>query len=81
MDDYLSEKEQWEWLKRQIKESAPWVIAAVAAGVLCSVSRATVTGAPSAAGVAAGIGAGEAGAGTNGAEARPLAESVEAKAV
>ena len=34
MDDYLSEKEQWEWLKTQIKESAPWVIAAVAAALL-----------------------------------------------
>jgi predicted negative regulator of RcsB-dependent stress response len=34
VDDYLSEKEQWEWLKAQIKESAPWVVAAVVAGVL-----------------------------------------------
>jgi predicted negative regulator of RcsB-dependent stress response len=34
VDDYLSEKEQWEWLKTQVKESAPWVIAAVAAALL-----------------------------------------------
>jgi len=34
VDDYLSEKEQWEWLKAQVRESSPWIIAAVAAGVL-----------------------------------------------
>ena len=29
MEDYLSEKEQWEWVKGQVRSSGPWVIAAV----------------------------------------------------
>ena len=36
MDDYLSEKEQWEWLKAQVRENAPAALLAivlVAAGV------------------------------------------------
>ncbi len=37
VEDYLNEKEQWEWLKSQVRESAPAVVlalAVVAAGVL-----------------------------------------------
>ena len=34
MDDYLSEKEQWEWLKTQLKVNGPWIVAGVAAGGL-----------------------------------------------
>ena len=30
MEDYLSEKEQWEWVKGQVRSSGPWVIVAVA---------------------------------------------------
>ena len=30
MEDYLSEKEQWEWLRGQVKENAPAVIIAIA---------------------------------------------------
>ena len=30
MEEYLSEKEQWEWLKAQVRETAPAVIVAVA---------------------------------------------------
>jgi predicted negative regulator of RcsB-dependent stress response len=36
VDDYLSEKEQWEWLKAQVRENTPAVVVAilvVAAGV------------------------------------------------
>ena len=29
MDDYLSESEQWEWLKAQVRENAPAVILAI----------------------------------------------------
>lgn len=29
MEDYLSEKEQWEWLKAQLRENAPAALAAV----------------------------------------------------
>ena len=29
MEDYLSEKEQWEWVKGQVRSSGPWVIVAV----------------------------------------------------
>ena len=29
MDDYLSEREQWEWLREQVKQNAPTVIAAI----------------------------------------------------
>lgn len=34
MDDYLSEKEQWEWLKTQVRVNGPWIVAGVAAGAL-----------------------------------------------
>ena len=34
MDDYLSEKEQWEWLKTQIRVYSPWIVAGVAGGAL-----------------------------------------------
>jgi predicted negative regulator of RcsB-dependent stress response len=30
VEDYLSEKEQWEWLRDQVKQNAPTVLAAVA---------------------------------------------------
>ena len=30
MEDYLSEKEQWEWLRGQVTQNAPTVIAAIA---------------------------------------------------
>ncbi len=33
MDDYLSEKEQWEWLKAQVRENAPAVVLAIALAV------------------------------------------------
>ena len=32
MDDYLSEKEQWEWVKAQLRENAPAVLLAVVLG-------------------------------------------------
>ena len=34
MDDYLSEKEQWEWLKTQLKTNGPWIAAGIAGGAL-----------------------------------------------
>ena len=34
MDDYLSEKEQWEWLKTQLRVKGPWILAGVAGGAL-----------------------------------------------
>jgi predicted negative regulator of RcsB-dependent stress response len=34
VDDYLSEREQWEWLKAQVRVNGPWIVAGVAAGVL-----------------------------------------------
>ena len=34
MDDYLSEKEQWEWVKTQVRENAPAVIIAIALAVV-----------------------------------------------
>jgi len=34
MDDYMSEKEQLEWIASRVKEYAPWVLGAVAAGLL-----------------------------------------------
>jgi predicted negative regulator of RcsB-dependent stress response len=34
VDDYLSEKEQWEWLKTQIRVYSPWIVAGVAGGAL-----------------------------------------------
>lgn len=34
MDDYLSEKEQWEWLKTQIRVNGPWIVAGIAGGAL-----------------------------------------------
>jgi predicted negative regulator of RcsB-dependent stress response len=33
VDDYLSEKEQWEWIKTQVRENGPAVILAVALAV------------------------------------------------
>ena len=33
MDDYLSEKEQWEWVKAQVRENAPAVLLAIVLGV------------------------------------------------
>ena len=33
MEDYLSEKEQWEWIKTQVRENAPAVVIAVAVAV------------------------------------------------
>ncbi len=32
MEDYLSEKEQWEWLKGWIRSNGPWILAGVAIG-------------------------------------------------
>jgi predicted negative regulator of RcsB-dependent stress response len=34
VDDYLSEKEQWEWLKTQIRVNGPWIAAGIAGGAL-----------------------------------------------
>jgi predicted negative regulator of RcsB-dependent stress response len=34
VDDYLSEKEQWEWLKTQLKTNGPWIAAGIAGGAL-----------------------------------------------
>jgi predicted negative regulator of RcsB-dependent stress response len=34
VDDYLSEKEQWEWLKTQLKVNTPWIMAGIAIAVL-----------------------------------------------
>jgi predicted negative regulator of RcsB-dependent stress response len=34
VDDYLSEKEQWEWLKTQLKVNGPWIAAGIAGGAL-----------------------------------------------
>jgi predicted negative regulator of RcsB-dependent stress response len=34
VDDYLSEKEQWEWLKTQIRVNGPWIVAGIAGGAL-----------------------------------------------
>jgi predicted negative regulator of RcsB-dependent stress response len=34
VDDYLSEKEQWEWLKAKIPEYAPWILGAIALAAL-----------------------------------------------
>jgi predicted negative regulator of RcsB-dependent stress response len=34
LDDYLSEKEQWEWVKAQVRENAPAVIIAVVVAVV-----------------------------------------------
>ena len=33
MDDYLSEKEQWEWVKEQVRQNAPAVLLAIVLGV------------------------------------------------
>ena len=33
MDDYLSEKEQWEWIKAQVRENGPAVVLAVVLAV------------------------------------------------
>jgi predicted negative regulator of RcsB-dependent stress response len=29
VEEYLSEKEQWEWVKEQVRSSGPWIIVAV----------------------------------------------------
>jgi predicted negative regulator of RcsB-dependent stress response len=34
VDDYLSEKEQWEWVKTQVRDNAPGVIIAIALAVV-----------------------------------------------
>jgi len=34
VDDYLSEKEQWEWLKTQVRLNTPWILAGVAIALL-----------------------------------------------
>jgi predicted negative regulator of RcsB-dependent stress response len=34
LDDYLSEAEQWEWLKGQVREYWPWVLGGIALGAL-----------------------------------------------
>ncbi|MBV8910671.1 MAG: tetratricopeptide repeat protein [Gammaproteobacteria bacterium] len=34
MDDYLSEKEQWEWVKAQVRENAPAVLIAIVLAVV-----------------------------------------------
>jgi predicted negative regulator of RcsB-dependent stress response len=34
VDDYLSEKEKWEWVKTQVRENAPAVIIAIALAVV-----------------------------------------------
>jgi predicted negative regulator of RcsB-dependent stress response len=34
VDDYLSEKEQWEWVKTQVRENGPAVIVAIVVAVL-----------------------------------------------
>jgi len=34
VDDYLSEKEQWEWLKTQARVYSPWIVAGIAGGAL-----------------------------------------------
>jgi predicted negative regulator of RcsB-dependent stress response len=34
VDEYMSEKEQWEWLKGWIKENSPWILGGVAIGGL-----------------------------------------------
>ena len=33
MDDYLSETEQWEWLKAQVRENAPAALLAIVLGM------------------------------------------------
>lgn len=33
MDDYLSEREQWEWVKGWIRSNGPWIVAGIAVGV------------------------------------------------
>ena len=32
MEDYLSEKEQWEWVKEKVRENAPAVLLAIVLG-------------------------------------------------
>jgi predicted negative regulator of RcsB-dependent stress response len=34
VDEYLSEQEQWEWLKARLRENGPWIVAGVAVGAL-----------------------------------------------
>jgi predicted negative regulator of RcsB-dependent stress response len=33
VDDYLSEKEQWEWLKGWVRSNGPWIVAGILVGV------------------------------------------------
>lgn len=34
MEDYLSEKEKWEWIKGWLRENIPWILAGIAVGGL-----------------------------------------------
>lgn len=34
MEDYLSEKEKWEWVKGWLRENVPWILAGIAIGAL-----------------------------------------------
>jgi predicted negative regulator of RcsB-dependent stress response len=33
VDDYLSEKEQWEWLKGWVRSNGLWIVAGILVGV------------------------------------------------
>lgn len=35
MDEYLSEKEQWEWLKAWVRSNGGWILAGIALAALC----------------------------------------------
>src|SRR2546429_6319738 len=54
VEDYLSEKEQWEWIKTQVRENGPAVIVAVAAGAAGADGGRRGGGGPGAAGGAGG---------------------------
>jgi predicted negative regulator of RcsB-dependent stress response len=34
MEEYLSEKEKWEWIKGWLRENSPWVLAGIAVGAI-----------------------------------------------
>lgn len=34
MDEYMSEKEQWEWLKGWLRENSPWILGGIGIGAL-----------------------------------------------
>ena len=34
MDEYMSEKEQWEWLKGWVRENSPWILGGVGIGAI-----------------------------------------------